>query len=241
MNKFRRYFIGDILAATDDVFEQARAILLLRISITFIIIFILPIITDFALGYQKAQIIHSIALGALLFFPFIIKAQKNIDRSINVFFTISVIVSFASFMCLSSVRLDKVGVCWAIFFIILSALIQRGKMRILFCCFINWLPLTYVVINEQLNGALAWDWIVQPGTEEPPVFLMLIPTSMLIYAIWNHTTTIEHARRTITEQKDIITEKNKDITASIRYAKRIQTSLMPTEKYIDRVLNKKKD
>jgi hypothetical protein len=47
----------------------------------------------------------------------------------------------------------------------------------------------------------------------------------------------------INEQKKIIEEKNKDIIDSINYAKRIQVSLLPTEKYIERVLrrNKPKD
>ena len=36
----------------------------------------------------------------------------------------------------------------------------------------------------------------------------------------------------ITEQKKLVDEKNKEILDSIHYAKRIQQSLMPTEKYI---------
>ena len=40
-------------------------------------------------------------------------------------------------------------------------------------------------------------------------------------------------------KNEIIEEKNKDILDSIRYAKRIQTSLMPTEKYIERILSDK--
>ena len=48
--------------------------------------------------------------------------------------------------------------------------------------------------------------------------------------------------RIIKHQKIIIEEKNKDITDSIKYAKRIQTSLLPTEKYIDKSINRlKKD
>lgn len=50
----------------------------------------------------------------------------------------------------------------------------------------------------------------------------------------------------VRKQKEIIEakskeveEKNKDILDSIRYAKRIQTSLLPTEKFIDRILKKK--
>ena len=36
----------------------------------------------------------------------------------------------------------------------------------------------------------------------------------------------------------LIEEKNKDITASIKYAKRIQDSLLPSEKYLSRILKK---
>ncbi len=43
----------------------------------------------------------------------------------------------------------------------------------------------------------------------------------------------------IEEQKLIVEIKNKDITDSIKYAKRIQTSLLPTEKYIERILSRK--
>lgn len=44
----------------------------------------------------------------------------------------------------------------------------------------------------------------------------------------------------ITEQKKLVEEKQKEIVDSIRYARRIQQSLMPTEKYIDKNLRKPK-
>jgi tetratricopeptide (TPR) repeat protein len=40
-------------------------------------------------------------------------------------------------------------------------------------------------------------------------------------------------------QKTLVEEKQKEILDSIHYAKRIQESLLPTEKYIERVLKKK--
>ena len=43
--------------------------------------------------------------------------------------------------------------------------------------------------------------------------------------------------REIGKQKKLIEEKNNDILSSIRYAKRIQTSLLPTEQYIERILS----
>ncbi|MBA3663774.1 MAG: tetratricopeptide repeat protein [Bacteroidetes bacterium] len=43
----------------------------------------------------------------------------------------------------------------------------------------------------------------------------------------------------INRQKKLVDEKQREILDSIRYAKRIQQSLLPTEKYIERILNKK--
>lgn len=42
------------------------------------------------------------------------------------------------------------------------------------------------------------------------------------------------------EQKDIVEEKNKEIVDSIRYAKRIQSTLLPSEKYIEKNLERLK-
>jgi len=47
---------------------------------------------------------------------------------------------------------------------------------------------------------------------------------------------VEQQKVEVETAKHIIEEKNNDILASIHYAKRIQTSLMPTEKYIERKL-----
>lgn len=44
----------------------------------------------------------------------------------------------------------------------------------------------------------------------------------------------------ILHQKHLIEEKQKEVIDSIRYAKRIQTSLLPTEKYIERIFKDKK-
>jgi hypothetical protein len=234
MRRLTDYFLADILKSTDDAFEQARAILLFRLSIMFAIIFFLPLVTDFILGYEKAAVIHTLAFIMLLLMPFIIKKQHNIERSVNLLFSICIFVSAVVFMMLNPTTLDTIGISWIIFFLILSALLQRGKIRILFCCFLIWLPVFYILINKQLNGALTWEFIQQKGAEEPPIFLMFIPILLSIYAVWTNTTTIQQAKQTITEQKQMLDEKNKDILDSIRYAKRIQNSLLPSEQYLDK-------
>ncbi len=50
---------------------------------------------------------------------------------------------------------------------------------------------------------------------------------------------IEQQKKIVEMQKHIVEEKQKEIIDSIRYAKRIQQSLLPTEKFIERILTNK--
>ncbi|MEO6305826.1 MAG: hypothetical protein ABIP51_21950, partial [Bacteroidia bacterium] len=43
----------------------------------------------------------------------------------------------------------------------------------------------------------------------------------------------------VEKQKSVVDEKQKEILDSIHYAKRIQISLLPTEKFIERILKNK--
>ncbi len=73
------------------------------------------------------------------------------------------------------------------------------------------------------------------------LFLLFVTTSIFFIFFKNQHLNFQ---KDILIQKEIIEEKNKDITASITYAKRIQQSLLPTDKYIDKTirrLRKKQD
>ena len=48
---------------------------------------------------------------------------------------------------------------------------------------------------------------------------------------------IELQKEEVTEQKEKVEEKQKEILDSIRYAKKIQTALITSERYIYRKLN----
>ena len=45
-------------------------------------------------------------------------------------------------------------------------------------------------------------------------------------------------KQLIEQQKHLVEEKQKEILDSIHYARRIQTALLPTEKYIDKTLKR---
>ena len=85
--------------------------------------------------------------------------------------------------------------------------------------------------------------------------LLSIPISMSVYlakdfatvnaALENEKEKLEQRviERTaeVVAQKDLVEEKNSEIIASIRYAKRIQDALMTSQKYIERNINRLKN
>jgi tetratricopeptide (TPR) repeat protein len=67
--------------------------------------------------------------------------------------------------------------------------------------------------------------------------LVLILVFLMI--LYNRFRTTNQQKKVIEEQKKIVEEKQKEVLDSIHYAKRIQSSLLPTEKYIERHLKSK--
>lgn len=67
------------------------------------------------------------------------------------------------------------------------------------------------------------------------ILILVIGFAVFVYRSYQEKQKINEA---ITKQKEIIEEKQKEILDSIHYAKRIQSALITSEKYIDRNLNK---
>ncbi len=229
--RLRNYFIGKYLDAGDP-FERADAMILYQFGIVFFLIFFVQLFTVIMLGLHKATIKHSIDLLVIVSMLFAIRYSGKLKYAVNYYFFTVFFTSFLATMMLNSESVDGLCVSRVMFFILMSALLQRGRARILFCCFLGWLQLFYVILNIKLNGALTWSWIAQPGAKELPVHLIFIPIVLGMYAIWNHTKTIGQAKDTIVRQKQIIEERNIAITDSITYAKRIQHAKLPDKKEI---------
>lgn len=70
------------------------------------------------------------------------------------------------------------------------------------------------------------------------LFLLFVITSIFFTFFKNDNLAFQEK---VVQQKEIIEEKNKDITASITYAQRIQKSLLPTEKYIEKNIQRLKN
>lgn len=225
-NRIQEYFIGHHLRSTDDVFEHARTVLVLRFSIVFFFLFFLPVIADIVEGYDKLLVFHLFDLVSIATFPFVVKYTRRIDIPINIFFILTIFSSVVVFLMVSPMKLEMVGMSWIFFFAALNALLQRGRTRIVFAILI-WVPVIYVIVNIGMNGALTIESLVQRNAENPPAFLVFVPAAMLVYAMWTHTSTIDKARGLITLQKNEIENRNKDITDSITYARHLQEALLP--------------
>lgn len=73
------------------------------------------------------------------------------------------------------------------------------------------------------------------------VVIVLVLVSIFSVFLYRSLRKNKHANKIITMQKHVVEEKQKEILDSIQYAKRIQQSLLPTEKYIERNVKKLKD
>jgi hypothetical protein len=238
-NQVENYFVGKYLFRTNDVFERARILMFFWFLVCFTVLFILPVIGDYKMGLHKALIKHSCDFLLSFGFVFFLRLGYSLDKMINFFFTVILVSYQLAFMMLNPVSYDVVGFLWASLFLILSAILQRGIARILYCCCFGWIPLIYVVLNIHLNGALTVEFLYesQKGID-PPIFLLFLPMVLIVIAVLGHMSTIKKASETITEQKKLIEERNMEIMDSLRYAKRIQNSLMPNENFLNRMFTR---
>ncbi|MCC7302836.1 MAG: SpoIIE family protein phosphatase [Bacteroidia bacterium] len=223
----KKYFIGKHLGDNVDLFERARALMFYRFVLTFSLLFLLPVFTDVAMGWNKVLIKHLTDLAVIFLLLYFLRKFKVLDTSIIFFFSYALISYLLAFMMLNPVKLDSVSIVWSAFFLTIGALLLRGWTRILYCCFLGWVPIIYVLLNAQLNGLLTVHAITESIPGEAPVFLNFIPILLTVTAIWSHMNTIREARTIITEQKLLLTEKNKSILDSINYAQRIQHAKLP--------------
>jgi hypothetical protein len=86
-------------------------------------------------------------------------------------------------------------------------------------------------------------WHISAETSDPPEtgnfkYLAIIPLFLNMYLISEFVKARQKAERQLSEQKELVEEKQKEILDSIRYAKRIQDALITSEKTIEKSLNR---
>jgi tetratricopeptide (TPR) repeat protein len=92
-----------------------------------------------------------------------------------------------------------------------------------------------IVLKEAAHKKNMVLWFV--GISLLSVIIFLIYLSNRFRLIKKQKNIIEEQKKLVEFQKEIVDEKQEQILSSIYYARRIQQSLMPTEKFIERKLN----
>jgi hypothetical protein len=122
----------------------------------------------------------------------------------------------------------------------LPLIIFRNARLAMIFLFIN--ILLFAVISYWMEGHSAVLTNISPELKRISYYLNILCNMVLVFYMVLHFKKInaEHEGIILKNNEEIIL-KNKEITDSIRYARRIQQSLLPTEKYIDKTLTSLKN
>jgi hypothetical protein len=240
MKTLKKFFIGDILSQTDNVFTQARIIVLFN----FTIIFLLTNIPYCILAFSHQTIHKTLAITTVVGLIAVLVALKNF-RNLKLGVWLYILNhSFQNFthFLINNGRLEEQGILFFMLYISFGFFLA-GRL--------TGFILSGLVIISFMIGAynVMTDYSLfkfPPEVADPmqtPVmkFFTLIPIFMNIYLVSQFIRTRQRAEEQIQLQKQMLEQKNKEVLDSIRYAKRIQQSLLPNDKLIRRILKAKQD
>lgn len=225
MLKFEKRFIQNY----DDPFDKVRATLLFRFVIIFITVFFIPIFTSFTLKLYIAFSIHIFAFLLLMLMLYLLTKIKNLEKLLLIFFSFTAVIETLITLSLNYNENNITNISFIILFMILSGLTLKGFYRKLFTFFIFWIPLFYPIINITFNEVLTVPFLAEKTIADTPIYLSILPLALVIYILNVNEKAANDAKNVIKKQKDEIVLKNKEITDSIVYSKKIQQSILPKE------------
>lgn len=233
MNRMKKWFIGDYLSKTNDVFERSKIELLYSYSIAFWILGTIFYITLFFKGLWYHVGIISFAVVALAMIPFILKYTQNVKRASNWYIFQQILVSSVSIV----LQEGKNGInsaYWTILFF-LFAFFLYGK---------KWGAVMILIMLVTSSIASFITTLVEIPVEQqlpdtPEVFFL--PLLLNIYVVYMFVKTrgdaevhIKTQQLKLEHSKKELEIVNKDITDSIQYANKIQKAVLPHEETIQR-------
>ncbi|HWY38256.1 MAG TPA: hypothetical protein VNY73_06835 [Bacteroidia bacterium] len=239
MNPFKKlqyYFIGGALAKTEDVFEKVKA----EVLFNFTAFFILTNLPYLFVAANKA--IHlamgASTIGALILALVVIKKTNNVKMT-TYFFLVNFTIQDLGHYIINNGRMEEQGILFSLLFVLCGFLLLDRWWGTVIGVFAI---VMYVVGLYNLNNGLSL-WHVPVHISDPEEkgnfkYLALIPLFLNMYLISEFVKARQKAERQLSEQKMLIEEKQKEILDSIRYARRIQRSLMPGEKFIEKTLER---
>lgn len=237
MKKFRDYFIGSALAKSDDVFKQIKAEVLFNFTFFFLITN-LPYL--FVPGTSPVHLVMAVSvITALLAVLFILRLKSDV-RMATYFFLLNFTIQILGHFIINNGLFEAQGTLFSFLFVASGYLLldRRWGFGIAVCMVIIYTMGIYNVVN----GFPIWHCapeLADPTEEGSLRYFALIPLLLNIYLISEFVKARQKAEAQLAERKRIIEEKQKEILDSIHYARRIQHSLLPSDKYLTRVLRER--
>lgn len=237
MKKIRNWFIGEYISKTTNVFEKAKIELLFNFS-SFYLLNLIPFFANLVINhYHYHAFIISFAILMLLAILVSFRKQKNFQFIALLLFVQQNVTGIVSFLIQES-RMDFVGEFWIVVNIMMAFFTLGNKYGFIMTG-VWFVQLIHCLLNELSDGKYILLSIPKNEILPPAPFFVLVPFVLCVYIMYQFVKTRSIAEHNIQEQKNLIEEKNHEILSSIRYAKRIQNSLLPTEKYLDKVMRQR--
>jgi hypothetical protein len=239
MNPFKKlqhYFIGKALAGTDDVFEQVKAEVLFNFTAFFLITNV-----PYLFVAQKSAIHMAMGISVIasLFVVLFILRLRSDVRMATYFFLLVFAIQMSGHALINNGLLQAQGSLFALLFAASGFLLldRRWGWGIGLAMLVLFITGTYN-INSNLSLWAFPPELADPTEEGNLRYFALIPLALNMYLISEFVKARGKAESQLAERKRMIEEKQKEILDSIHYAKRIQRTLMPSEKYIARKLQR---
>lgn len=239
LTRLRNYFIGEALARTDNVFEQARLRLTYNLSVFLFIMSLIFGLTLMAnpLPWQIVSFVISTTALVLLFV--LLKNTGDAQKAGYAFLFVQLYLSIAnSIVAKFQVSFD--GTAWMCMGLIFTFFVLGRRWGILLFL-INIAMLSVIYVDRILDHTLL-DYYIPPEMIPPQEQISLvIPLLIIIYSLWQITETRKEAEQVMQSQtrqlelnNQTLEMQKRDVTASISYAKRIQYAVLPQEETIYR-------
>ncbi len=240
LQQFKNYFIGDILSKTDDVFEKVKVEVLFSFTIFFLITNIPYAITSFSLSILHITL-GVTSLAALACVLVILKKTQNITWAIYFYIFNHTVQNVAHFLMSNGV-LKMAGILFFLLYVLFGFLMLGRKWGIALTILVA-LGFFIGTYNE-LSGFSIFRF--PPKYADPQDitimrYFVIIPLLLNVFLVSQFVKARGEAELQIRNQKIKLESnnrdleaKNKDITDSINYARRIQHAVLPHEENIYR-------
>ncbi len=231
MEKLRNWFIGDYLAKTDNVFEQAKITLTYNFAIFFMLQAAVMYINVIANHLWYHFYLISLGWLSMSFMLYIIKTRQNIKMASIIWLCQFIFIGSGN-MIIQGGGKDMMSGFWIIVELLFAYFTLGGKWAIVALVHVL-LMMSATILNETIFHGTLLD-IGIPDNQKmsaEPVFT-LIPFTLCVYIITRFVRTRNTAENLVSEQKIQLEEKNKETTDSINYAKYIQKAILPADEFI---------